>query len=175
MHRVSDGPGRPLVLLHDSGGSTADLAPVPGRPVVTLDLPGHGDSAEGWCGDIDWLQMTRAALGHLGLGDAEITGVGAGSVLAHALSPIASPMAGRTLGLPGTAPSLTPEWDGAHLVRAFRIAAWEQWFDPWHRRDPDHTVHRPAELAAVHDRAVSLLKAHSRWTAFEAWARARIN
>lgn len=173
VHRVSDGPGRPLVLLHDSGGSTADLAPVPGRPVVALDLPGHGDSAEGWCGNIDWLQTTRAVLGQLGLGDAEITGVGAGSVLAHALSPMASPMAGRMLGLPDAAPSLAPEWDGTHLVRAFRIAAWEQWFDPWHRRDPDHAVHRLAELVAVHARAVSLLKAHSRWLALEGWAAGR--
>jgi hypothetical protein len=175
VHHVSDGPGRPLVLLHDSGGSTADLAPVPGRTVVALDLPGHGDSAEGWCGDIDWLQTTRAALGQLGLGDAEIAGVGAGSVLARALSPTTSPIAGRTPGLPDAALSLKPEWDGAHLVRAFRIAGWEQWFDPWHCRDPDHAVHRPAKLVAVHARAVSLLKAHSRWTAFEAWATARIN
>ncbi len=173
VHRLAEGSGRPLVMIHDAGGSAADTTPTAGRPIFALDLPGHGDSSEGWTRDIDWIASVRAALASLGLADAEISGTGAGAVLAHALSPTASPTPGRILGPPDPPPSLGPEWDGAHLVRAFRIAAWKQWFDPWHRRDPAHAVHRSTDLAAVHGRAVSLLKAHSRWTALEAWAAAR--
>ena len=169
VRRVSEGPGRPLVTLHDAGGSAADLDPPADRAVVALDLPGHGLSAEGWTGPIDWREALRAALDALNLSEAEITGVGAGSVLAASLTG-AEARPGRVLGPPDPTPSLSPEWDGAHLIRAFRIAAWERLFDPWHRRDPAHRIDRPADLAATHARAVSLLRAHRRWSDLEAWA-----
>jgi len=169
VHRLSEGPGRPLVMLHDAGGSVTDLTAPSGRPVIALDLPGHGLSAEGWRGPIDWPGTVRAALNALNLSDAEITGVGAGSVLASALS-AAKPMPCRVLGVPVPASSLSPEWDGAHLIRAFRIASWERLFDPWYRRDPAHRIHRPSDLLTVHARAVSLLWAQQRWSDLETWA-----
>jgi len=132
-------------------------------------VPGHGLSSEGWTGFIDWPESVRAALAALTLSDAEITGVGAASVLASILTG-AEPRPGRVLGLPDRAPSLAPEWDGAHLIRAFRIATWERLFDPWHRRDPAHRIDRPIDLAATHARAVSLLRAHYRWSDLEMWA-----
>jgi hypothetical protein len=64
----------------------------------------------------------------------------------------------------------SPEWDGAHLIRAFRIASWERLFDPWYRRDPAHRIHRPSDLLTVHARAVSLLRAQQRWSDLETWA-----
>ncbi len=172
VQHLSEGPGRPLVMLHDSGGSAADLAPHAGRPVIALDLPGHGLSSEGWTGLVDWPETVRAALDALNLSDADVTGIGAGSVLAAALTG-APAEPGRVLGLPDPVPSLAPEWDGAHLIRAFRIAAWERLFDPWHRRDPAHRIDRPADLAATHARAVSLLRAHRRWSDLEAWTASR--
>ncbi len=169
FQRLSGGPGRPLVMLHDAGGCAADLTAPRDRPVIALDLPGHGLSAGGWAGPIDWPGSVRAALDALNLSDAEVAGVGAGAVLACALTGgPADP--GRVLGLPDAVPSLEPEWDGAHLVRAFRIASWERLFAPWHRREPAHRIDRPADLAATHGRAVSLLLAHRRWSDFEAWA-----
>ena len=169
VHHLSEGPGRPLVMLHDAGGSAAHLTPPEGRAVIALDLPGHGLSSEGWTSPIDWPGTVRAALNALNLSDAEITGVGAGSVLASALSG-AEPMPCRVLGVPDPAPSLSPEWDGAHLIRAFRIASWERLFDPWYRRDPAHRIHRPSDLPTVHARAVSLLRAQRRWSDLETWA-----
>lgn len=169
VQRLSEGAGRPLVMLHDAGGSAADLTAPTGRPVIALDLPGHGLSAEGWRGLIDWPVTVRAALNALSLSDAEITGVGAGSVLASVLSG-AEPMPCRVLGVPDPAPSLSPEWDGAHLIRAFRIASWERLFDPWYRRDPAYRIHRPSDLPTVHARAVSLLRAQQRWSDLETWA-----
>jgi pimeloyl-ACP methyl ester carboxylesterase len=171
VHTLSEGPGRPRVMLHDAGGSAADLTLPDGRPVIALDLPGHGLSSEGWTGPVDWPETVRAALDSLNLPDAEITGIGAGSVLASALTGV-EPRPGRVLGLPDPVPSLAPEWDGAHLLRAFRIASWERLFEPWHRRDPAHRIDRPADLAATHARAVSLLRVHRRWTDLEAWAAA---
>lgn len=174
FHRLGGGAGRPLIMLHDAGGSSADLAPSSKRPVIAIDLPGHGDSAEGWAGDIDWIETLRSALTAGGLGDAEITGIGAGAVLARALSAAGrGGRTGRAFGLPNPVPSLVPEWDGAHLVRAFRIATWEQYFDPWFRRDPAHANDAARDVRIVHGRAVSLLKAHRRWSALEGWAAAR--
>jgi pimeloyl-ACP methyl ester carboxylesterase len=173
-HRLAGGAGRPLVLLHDAGGCSDDLVPPPDRRVIAVDLPGHGDSAEGWTGDIDWIETLRSALAAEGLGDAEIAGIGAGAMLARALSAAGTgPSPRRAFGLPDPVPSLSPEWDGAHLVRAFRIAAWEQWFDPWFRRDPAHALADARDVGVVHRRAVSLLKAHRRWTTLEGWAASR--
>jgi pimeloyl-ACP methyl ester carboxylesterase len=169
VHRLSEGPGRPLVMLHDAGGSVTDLTAPTGRPVIALDLPGHGLSAEGWRGPIDWPETVRAALNALSLSDAEITGVGAGSVLASVLSG-AEPLPCRVLGVPEPPPSLSPEWDGAHLIRAFRIASCERLFDPWYGRDPARRIDRPADLHTTHVRAVSLLRAHRRWSDLETWA-----
>lgn len=171
VHRLSEGQGRPLVVLHDAGGSAADLTRAEGRPLIALDLPGHGLSSEGWTGPIDWPETVRAALDALNLSHADVTGIGAGSALAAALTG-APAEPGRVLGLPDPAPSLAPEWDGAHLIRAFRIAAWERLFDPWHRRDPAHRIDRPMDLAVTHARAVNLLRAHRRWSDLEAWAAA---
>lgn len=169
IHRLSEGPGCPLVMLHDAGGSAADLTAPTDRPVIALDLPGHGLSAEGWHGPVDWPWTVRTALNALNLSDAEVSGVGAGSVLASALSG-AEPVPCRVLGVPNPPPKLSPEWDGAHLIRAFRIASWEQLFDPWYRRDPAHRIHRPSHLSAAHARAVSLLLAQQRWSDLETWA-----
>src|SRR5690606_27342787 len=73
LHHLSDGEGRPLLLLHGLGERTPDAVPErlagwPG-PVVGLDLTGHGASdvpagggyyCEALMGDVD------AALAHLG-------------------------------------------------------------------------------------------------------------
>ena len=146
---------------------------------LSVDLPGHGDSAEGWAevprdvaGWTDAIEVVLKALSLTGL-NAEAGGLGA---------KIAAQLAGRgrvgqvtsigpSFGPPPPADfgsvSLWPEWDGAHLVRAWRIARWERLFSPWFLRTPGNARVPFGDLdpMSLHRRAVGLLKAHDRWLA----------
>lgn len=173
--RASVGVGRPTLRLHAAGGTSE----APDVGAVVLDLPGHGDSAEGWSTPLigldAWTDAIAAGLDALGLKGPAAQGDGAGGRIAHALVRRGRVVDGRSLG-PGYGPqpgpdfgsvSLAPEWDGAHLVRAWRIARWERLFAPWHNRIPAQarSPFEPLDPASVHRRAVSLLKAHDRWLA----------
>lgn len=175
--RASSGAGRPILRLHAAGGVSAPIQD--GETVVTLDLPGHGDSAEGWTSPIpglqDWVDSVAAAMDALGLDDVAAEGAGLGGQIAMALEQQGRAHGGRSTGSGYGPPpaadfgsvSLTPEWDGAHLVRAWRIARWERLYAPWHTRLPANArspfdALNPSE---IHRRAVGLLKAHDRWLA----------
>lgn len=176
--RASGGPGQPVLRLHAAGDLSTPPTPDEG-PVITLDLPGHGLSAEGWkappTGLEGWTDAVAAALDGLGLRELTAEGEGIGGRIALALHRRNRVMAARATGPGGGPPpeadfgsvSLTPEWDGAHLVRACRIARWERLYAPWHDRTPAR-ARAPFDTldpVSIHARAVSLLKAHDRWLA----------
>lgn len=168
------GAGRPLVLLHGWGDDHARFDAVwarlaGGRPVIALDLPGHGASAP-LAGDP--VEALSGAIEAMGLQEPAIVGEATGGLLAAALADRLGGMAG-TIGAeiyaPESreamrrqgAPSLSPEWDGAHLVRAFRVARRERLFHPWFDATAAAAHSRPDSLEAtdVHRRAVRLLRA----------------
>lgn len=178
------GRGRPLLLLHAAGGRLDDLgdlaAEADDRPVLALELPRHGESQAADAASLDSLARLAEALAAAAdaLGwprDGDAVGLGVGGRVASALAasgrvavassrdaPDLHPRAAEAAGLP----SLAPEWDGAHLVRAFRIARWERLFRPWFLRDRAHAIPQgDLDPVAVHARAVSLLKAQEAWPA----------
>jgi pimeloyl-ACP methyl ester carboxylesterase len=176
------GQGRPLILLHEAGGSSRRFAAIIAeiaatRPVLALDLPGHGESDEGAAGaGLDFFaDGVQAAISALGLGRPAVAGYGFGAVVADRLAMKGCAHAAGRIGKPVmpadepasiAAPSLTPEWDGAHLVRAFRIARWERLFAPWYRRDRLHAVVQSnLDPDDVQIRALDLIKAGKHWTA----------
>ncbi|HEX8757281.1 MAG TPA: alpha/beta fold hydrolase [Steroidobacteraceae bacterium] len=166
------------VQLHRAGGSGANFDSETG-PSLSLDLPGHGDSAEGWSKAPshleDWADAIEAACTSLRIKAIDVAGTGLGAMVGNELARRGVANSCRGFPAPTFDPaqaalgslSLTPEWDGAHLVRAFRIARWERLFAPWNLRDPAHArrPHEDLDADAVHRRAVSLLKAHDRWLA----------
>ncbi|MFV3076370.1 alpha/beta fold hydrolase [Niveispirillum fermenti] len=171
------GSGRPLVLLHRAGGHGGDFDAAiaqAGGPVIAFDLPGHGESTGHPMPDSLAGLATRLAEGirAAGFNRPLVAGRGIGGLLALHLA--ADGVADRavTLGddpLPDpaqAAPSLAPEWDGAHLVRAFRIARRERLFRPWHDGRQAHAIRPPADLepADIQRRALCLLKAGPHWT-----------
>jgi pimeloyl-ACP methyl ester carboxylesterase len=176
-----EGRGRPLLLLHEAGGSSRRFAPIlaeiaGSRPVLALDLPGHGESAPGDGGaGIDYFaEGVLAAMSSMGLDHAAIAGYGFGALVADRLANKGAAHAAGRLGQPAptaddatmAAPSLAPEWDGAHLLRAFRIARWERLFAPWYRRDRAHAIQQgDLDPDDLHARALDLIKAGSTWTA----------
>lgn len=174
-----NGTGQPLVLLHDAGGNAMDMAPalrLIDGPVVALDLPGHGISTRTIpLDDINAiLAELTAAMAHLDLQQPVVAGCGLGAVLAAQLVAAGTASASIALGSvtppmdPAKgAPSLAPEWDGAHLIRAFRIARRERLFAPWYDGRQSHAIlpQRSLDLPSVQARALSLLRAGPHWPA----------
>ncbi len=172
------GSDRPLVLIHDAGGSGRwGLEAVRGlggqRPVISLDLPGHGfAAANSFPGSFD--ELTAAitkAVSQLGIGQPDYVGLGAGGKVAWALGGMAVDLItyDNVEMLTDGYPSLMPEWDGAHLVRAFRIARFEQLYLPWFKRDRHHRRF-DGNLAPefLHARAVEMLHAQANAQKFAA-------
>jgi pimeloyl-ACP methyl ester carboxylesterase len=177
------GAGRPLVVLHELGGSSAlhheflAAAAASGRPVLALDLPGHGESA---CVPAarDSLAAHAAlllqAIQACGLEDFDVLGCGSGSVLAAELTVAADTLVGRQV-LVGPwlldeaerrefatdlVPELAPRSDGAHLLAAWTATRDAELYWPWFRRSRATIRWCEPQLAAqrLHPRCVELLK-----------------
>ncbi|WP_431282836.1 alpha/beta hydrolase [Humitalea sp. 24SJ18S-53] len=153
--------GNVLMLLHRLPGSSAlydEMITTLGarRPVLALDLPGHGESdappeatasieaAAGWVLRVlDALNLGTVSLyGHQGGASVAIEVALRQPQRVHALAldaPVALPAVPREqIGarwLEGVAP-LTPVWNGDHLLRAWHMRRdMELWF-PWNDRRP---------------------------------------
>ncbi|WP_317928523.1 alpha/beta hydrolase [Halioxenophilus sp. WMMB6] len=177
---------RPLVLLHGAGGSQRSFSDclaelTKQRPAIAVELPGHGDSDRRQ----DDAPSSVAAIGReialacqrLGLTEYDVAGLHLGGQVAAWLVNEGHAVTGASLGLSAVdaaerddwasnyAPSLEPEFDGAQLVRAFRIARWERLFYPWFKRNRSYLVELSSDLqpADVHRRAVELLRAGPCW------------
>jgi pimeloyl-ACP methyl ester carboxylesterase len=170
------GTGRPLVLLHGAGDSGRAFGKLIAGPVVALDLPGHGLSAGEALTEIEpYTDRIAATIIARGLDLPAVAGIGIGAMIANRLVARGIASAAGALGRPTPpndlpvselAPSLAPEWDGGHLLRAFRIARWERLFEPWCRRDRAHA--RPQgdlDPASIQGRALDLLLAGPSWAA----------
>jgi pimeloyl-ACP methyl ester carboxylesterase len=180
IRRGGRGEGPPIVLLHDAGQSSAvliDYAAALGatRPVLLVDLPGHGETgAGGDPADIDGMATTLAhALA--GQGAVDIVAWGTGGVVAVALArlfpqqirrlalieppPVSAPeRAARTERF---LPDLTPDFSGSHLQKAWYFVRDQEIFSDWYAADLAHGLNWEMALdpADVHRRVVEVLKA----------------
>jgi pimeloyl-ACP methyl ester carboxylesterase len=188
-YRAAAGGGRPLLLLHEAGGSlrsfAAELSQFGGRRVVALDLPGHGDSAAGPVGSVAAIaDAVAAAAGALRIADFDVAGRHLGGAVAVELKARGFARAAAVIGaahfdeaerseLAGRlVPDLAPRWDGAHLLTAWRYLRHRALFDPWFARARAFAVAGEPDLDAerLHRRCVDLLKsAPHHAAAFDAW------
>ncbi|MCO8269095.1 alpha/beta fold hydrolase [Actinoplanes sp. TRM 88003] len=145
-HVDNRGPGErlTLVLLHDSPGSAAALAPLAMRlaethRVVTIDLPGHGGTtvpADPVNPAATAARTVTEVLHKLGLSEAPIAGLGYGArVLAHMNGPNRMVTRGTT---PATAP--VPPPGVGHLI--------DTWWRVRHQTHPSEQLN-PADLNEV--------------------------
>ncbi len=175
------GSGRPLVLLHDLGQSSAQLFPairsaVGKRPVLALDLPGHGDSShEPEVLSAFGTMAIRIAelVQKAGFEGADIVGYGFGGALAISVSeginaqrvvaidPLVPDDAVKSATLQSGVPDLEPHRDGRHLLAAFTMARDAELFWPWFDQRKTSIRHRNANLdpAHLHQKTVDILKA----------------
>lgn len=175
-----------LLLVHPAGDNSSYFAPLVSRlahtrRVLTIDLPGHGlstttapDRSDEPVETVEELaRLLAETCRRVGVDNYVVAGRGLGGQIAAAMLAQGHVSAAASIGAAvytdaeredfANAPnsSLVPEWDGTHLLRAWRIARWEKLFFPWYKRDRQHALPGPYSLdeADIHRRAVALLTA----------------
>ncbi|HLZ31374.1 MAG TPA: alpha/beta fold hydrolase [Chloroflexota bacterium] len=187
VHYRRFGNGPPVVVLPAAPDSSLAAAPFStglaarGGTVFALDTPGYGESDPLSGADPameDFADALASTFDALGLECADVVGSGSGATLAAAFAvrhhrrvqslvlqePVTSQPEQRAWMQSNYTPSLAPEWDGSHLLRAWMIRHDMHVFRPWFVRTPaarlSASLPEPDEL---HREFVDLLRAGERW------------
>ena len=163
-----DLPGTPVLVLHHAPGSSrlyeqAMLAIGQERPVLALDLPGHGESdpLPGNPQDqASWLRAVCHVLDQLGIAQVHVWGHQGGAALACALA-VQEPKRVRSVVLDAPLwvedalrdqllsqgiPDVLPSAEGAHWLRAWHhLRDAELWW-PWFERRHAHKKPQPSHI-----------------------------
>ena len=150
LMRNDDGVGRPIVIQHALSESTRCVerllrAFAGRRPVIAVDLPGHGQSEfgeEGRVSDIDFhAQVLGDALSAAGVNDADFVTWGTGALPVLALARRFPERVGHLAALrlswperlPQPATITEPEIDehGGHLLRTWHRLRDQELYEPW--------------------------------------------
>jgi len=177
------GAGRPILALHDPAGSSRlvepILAPYLGRrPILALDLPGNGESDNvidpGRITAAAYAEIVIEALAALGVRELDVIGRYSGGPIAMEMS-FQAPALTRHLVLAGVGiyegaeqhdllqnytPSIAPQWDGGHLIRAWAIMRDQGLFWPWFNRTKAGILwnDNAIDVAMIHLRVMEMLK-----------------
>lgn len=178
--RRAAGEGRPILFVHELGQSSLSverlMRPLVGkRPLIAVDLLGHGESDDPYGASLTLDQLTEqlaASCSMLAGGPVDVVSEGAGSLIAAALAVRAPALVAALAMVDGWAPTgttagreapdLTPDATGSHWLRAWHCirqgALFNPWFDP--TRERSRTI-ATADLdpALLQQRAVDLFKA----------------
>ena len=163
------GPQPPLLILHHAPGSSAlyqslmlELEAL-GQPCLALDMPGHGDS-EPWPdnpqGPAVWANAAARTLQTLGIPKVRLLGHNGGAATALELangyrdqvvsvlldSPFFLDEAERALFATQPAPSIEPDPEGVHLIRAWHHLRDSELWWPWFRRERRYQSPRPSRI-----------------------------
>lgn len=181
LRRNDDASGRPVLVLHEAIGSSETVLSAAGsfigkRPVIAINLPGHGESdlVVGG-GKITLTNQAKAllqALDALNIREVDCLGLGVGGMVGLEASLLA-PSRIRHLALANTiypdgkerkrlqahgVPDIQPNWFGGHLLEAWYVVRDHGLFSPWFDRtrqgivrqephvDPQHVNRRVLEL-----------------------------
>lgn len=182
------GTGRPVLLLHDVCGSVDTLTDAARgfsgrRPVIALDLPGHGESdppatrrsvtltgqARSVLAALKALDV--AAVDCLGIGHGALVAIEAATLDRRRFSRLALASlpyldaAERAAFRKHGAPDLLPEWYGGHLLQAWHMLRDEQLFFPWFDRSRTGVLRTTPQIAPARiDRLVlELFRSEGMW------------
>lgn len=190
--RNTDAPGRTVLLVHEAGASietAANLARsfIGLRPVVTLDLPGRGESQADRGKATSAVTIARDAkslidaLDALDLAEVDVVGAWGGSLLALELATRARARVRRLalLNLPwfdtraqkaiarGYAPAWAPAVHGGHLLDAWHRVRNQHLFWPWYDSSARGAIRSnvPIGPELIQRRLLDFLRAPDAWSA----------
>ena len=188
LRRNDEGQGRTALILHDALGSTDTVVTIAAgfigrRPVVALELPGHGESDDllksGKPSIVAYAKIIDAALEELDLSDVDVIGLGAGAVIGlelallnrarvHALAMVgvAHIDADRLPELlEKIAPPIEPDWFGGHLLQAWYVVRDHALFWPWYERTSGGVVLQEPQVepARLQQRVLELFRSRGNW------------
>ena len=151
------GVGRPIMAIHDPAGSSALVEPILSpyigrRPVLALDNPGNGESDNILSPDEispeGYATILCQALEKLGVREVDVIGRYSGGPVAMEMH-FAQPTLVKHLALAGVGifegeeqrdllenytPSISPRWDGSHLLTAWGFMRDQSLYWPWYNR-----------------------------------------
>jgi pimeloyl-ACP methyl ester carboxylesterase len=151
--------GRPVLLLHEAGGSTRTVRMLAEslaerHEVLAMDLPGHGESdpqtAPGVSAVAAAADAVIAVLEALRIPPPDVIGIEAGGVVALEVASRIPSRLRRVILLDPPAceaelaaaicaeglPSMAPDWHGGHLSRCWHMQRDARLYFPWFRRNP---------------------------------------
>lgn len=187
VRRNTDAPGRLVVVQHDAASSSDQVEPVTRsfigrRPVLAVDLPGHGESdntigTEGVTVE-RYAAVLRQALDALGVEACDVYGMWGGGLVGLELALgdrrvqrlVMSDVLWHTPELRAElaanyTPAIEPVWYGGHLLHAWHLLRDQGLFWPWFRRTRDGILKGEpyVDPDMVHLRLVNLFKAPVMW------------
>jgi pimeloyl-ACP methyl ester carboxylesterase len=187
VRRNTDAPGRVVLVQHDAASSSDQVEPVTRsfighRPVLAVDLPGHGES-DNTIGTEDvtverYVGVLRQALDALGVETCDFYGMWGGGLVGLELA-LTDPRVQR-LAMSDVlwhtpelraelkahyTPAIEPVWYGGHLLQAWHLLRDQGLFWPWFRRSRAGILKAEpyVDPEMVHLRLVNLFKAPVMW------------
>jgi len=187
VRRNTDAPGRVVLLQHDAASCSDQVEPVARsfvghRPVLAIDLPGHGES-DNTIGEEQvtverYVPVVRQALDALGIESCDVHGMWGGGLVGLELAlqdarvrrlvmsdvPWPDDALREELKAHYT-PVIEPVWHGGHLLHAWHLLRDQGLFWPWFRRNRAGILWKAphVEPAMVHARLVSLFRSPRMW------------
>ncbi len=186
--RSLSGSGRPIVVQHDAASSVDIIEPLARgfvglRPVIALDLPGHGESTaqlpNGKITVNTYAKAVLAALKTLGVDEFDFIGTWGGGLVGLELATLVpkrlkrlvmadamyhSPELLKELKTHYT-PDIQPNWHGGYLLEAWHLMRDQGLFWPWFKRQKAHIIRKPPYLdpAMINKRVLDLFRSQGNW------------
>ncbi|MBM4233866.1 MAG: alpha/beta hydrolase [Gammaproteobacteria bacterium] len=172
LRRNDDVGGRTVLVLHDAVGSSETVATIAGsfighRPVIALNLPGHGESDDTLprrkSSIAAYAESVNEALTALGLDTVDVLGVGAGASVGlelalrhrdrvHVLAMVGVAYVSDTLAadlVEHVAPDIEPDWYGGYLLKAWHLVRDKALFFPWYERKGSTAIRQEPQVNPV--------------------------
>ncbi len=183
-----EGKGRPVVVLHDALGSINSLQDVTQgfvgrRPVIALELPGHGESDDLLHSEKssikDYADIVQRALSAMALGRIDIIGLGFGGLVGLEVA-VRQRSGVNAVALVGVAdlegrrakefiaegtPDIEPDWFGGYLLKAWHLVRDQGLFSPWYERRGSSAIRQEPQVAPerVQRGVLDLFRSNGGW------------
>ncbi|WP_070177730.1 alpha/beta fold hydrolase [Alteromonas lipolytica] len=181
VHYRTAGSGPPIVLIHQSPKSSAELIGMIRQlatnfTVFAPDTPGYGYSdplANTNAGIDDFVDALAVLFDTLGLHKPTVFGSHSGAIFGvrfaarypHKISALVAngilinDQTTRDDLVANYFPDFAPDWEGSHLPRVWSRIRDQHCYYPWYRRSPATRIHWPASIDEMHESAMEILRA----------------